>query len=82
MQRTLALLALVASALAIPSPAGVTSAISPSSPAPSGCSASHSGSFEITVVNVTTSKKRDLESVSIFPTPNFTIILTSGSVMP
>ncbi|KIX93425.1 uncharacterized protein Z520_10844 [Fonsecaea multimorphosa CBS 102226] len=59
--RTFALLtALAVSALASPLPQGVTSAIAPSSPAPEGCQPSYSGSFEITVVNVSSSAKRDL----------------------
>ncbi|KIW96053.1 uncharacterized protein Z519_03119 [Cladophialophora bantiana CBS 173.52] len=59
--RTFALLtALAVSALASPLPQGVTSAIAPSSPAPGGCQPSYSGSFEITVVNVSSASKRDL----------------------
>lgn len=66
MQRTLALLALAASVLASPRPQGVTAVITPPSPAPTGCMASHDGTFEITVVNVSTSAaKRDLERVSL-----------------
>jgi len=62
MQYTLTLLALAASAWASPMPGAVTSVISPSSPAPTGCVASYDGTFEITVVNVSTSaSKRDLE---------------------
>jgi len=54
------LLALAASVAAAPQ--GVTSAIAPSAPAPSGCLRSTSGTFQITVVNVTqTHKKRDIE---------------------
>jgi hypothetical protein len=45
------LLALAASVTA----QGVTSAIAPSAPIPSGCSTSTSGTFQITVVNVTQS---------------------------
>jgi len=56
----LALLAFAGAALASPMPQGVTSAIAPASSAPAGCSSSYSGSFEITIVNVTTSAKRDL----------------------
>lgn len=51
-----ALLALAASAVAAPQ--GVTSAIAPSAPAPSGCQTSYSGTFEITVVNVTTTSSK------------------------
>lgn len=64
MQRTLALAALAAVAFASPMPQAVTSAISPESSAPAGCQTSWPGTFEITVVNVTSSSKRDLEKVS------------------
>lgn len=58
MQYTLVLSALAAIAAAAPQ--GVTSAISPMSSAPAGCSPSTAGTFQITVVNVTTNAKRDL----------------------
>jgi hypothetical protein len=45
----------VSSALAAPQ--GVTAAIAPQVSAPAGCSASHSGQFQITVQNVTTGAK-------------------------
>jgi hypothetical protein len=48
-------LALAASAVAAPQ--GVTSAVSPSAPAPAGCQPDYSGQFEITVVNVTSAAK-------------------------
>jgi hypothetical protein len=60
MQYAFGLLALAASAVAAPQ--GVTSAISPPSSAPAGCSPDYSGEFQITVVNVTSSAakvKRD-----------------------
>ncbi|KEF59655.1 uncharacterized protein A1O9_04501, partial [Exophiala aquamarina CBS 119918] len=61
MQRTLAILALAVSALASPYPQAVTETIAPESPPPSGCMTSHEGTFQITVVNVSTSAtKRDL----------------------
>lgn len=61
MRYTIAALALAGSALASPAPQGVTSAIAPSSSPPAGCSESHSGTFQITIVNVTsTPAKRDL----------------------
>jgi hypothetical protein len=65
-QRTFALLsALAATVLATPTPQGVTQSIAPSAPPPAGCMTTHSGSFEITVVNVSTSStKRDLYRVS------------------
>lgn len=62
MKGTFALLSLLGAALASPMPQGVTSAIAPSSSTPAGCSSSSSGSFQITVVNVTSSPtKRGLE---------------------
>jgi len=62
MKGTLGLLALVGAAFASPMPQGVTSAIAPSAPAPAGCASSYSGTFEITVINVThAAAKRDLE---------------------
>lgn len=64
MKRTLALLALATSVLASPYPQGVSDAIAPSSPPPEGCMTSHDGTFQITVVNVSSSAtKRDLERV-------------------
>jgi hypothetical protein len=54
------LLALAASVAATPQ--GVTSVIAPKAPAPAGCLTSASGTFQITVVNVTQGiKKRELE---------------------
>lgn len=61
MRTTLAVLALAASSMAKPMPQAVTSAIAPEAPAPSGCSESHDGTFQISVINVTSSSKRDLE---------------------
>lgn len=63
MRYTLATLALVAAAYASPAPQGVSSAIAPASTAPAGCMMSYPGAFEIETVNVTSSKKRDLEKV-------------------
>jgi hypothetical protein len=42
-------------------PQGVTDPITPSSSAPSECQSSYPGNFQITVVNVTSNAKRDLE---------------------
>jgi hypothetical protein len=54
------LLALAAASKALAAPQGVTAAIAPSAPAPSECSPSHSGKFQITVSKVASSKaKRD-----------------------
>lgn len=63
MRSTFATLALAALAAANPLPQAVTSAISPKTTAPAGCSSSYSGTFEIQVVNVTSSSKRDLQKV-------------------
>lgn len=64
MRRTFALLSLAVSALGNPMPQGVTSAIAPSASAPAGCMPDYSGTFQITVVNVSSSSsKRDLELV-------------------
>ncbi|TKA70763.1 hypothetical protein B0A49_07282 [Cryomyces minteri] len=53
MQYTVALLALAASAFAVPQ--GFTQTLTPSAPAPSGCSSSYPGTFQVSVVNVTSS---------------------------
>lgn len=52
------LLAFAASALAIPQ--AVTENISPKGSAPEGCTATYSGTFEVTVIK-TSKAKRDLE---------------------
>ncbi|OCK81574.1 hypothetical protein K432DRAFT_424851 [Lepidopterella palustris CBS 459.81] len=63
MRSTLALFVVAVSALAKPMPQGVTSAISPETVAPEGCSPSYPGPFEVTVVDATSSfaDKRDVE---------------------
>ncbi|KAK4548007.1 hypothetical protein LTR36_010727 [Oleoguttula mirabilis] len=61
MRYSFASLALAALAAANPMPQGVTSAIAPSSSDPAGCSSSYSGKFEIQVVNVTGSSKREVQ---------------------
>ena len=61
MQTTFALAALAAVAYAAPQ--GVTQSISPSSSAPAGCSPSYNGQFEVTIINGTTTKRRDLNKV-------------------
>ena len=63
MQYSFAALALAALVAANPMPAGVTSSIAPTASPLAGCSPNYSGSFEIEVVNVTSSKKRSLEQV-------------------
>ncbi len=65
MRYTFALLALAAAAIAKPMPQGVTEVIAPSAGLPAGCSPTYPGTFEITVVNVTKSAKRDLAKVSL-----------------
>jgi len=57
--------ALAALAAASPMPQGVTSAITPSSSPLPGCSTSYQGTFEIQIVNVTSSSKRDLQKVGL-----------------
>jgi uncharacterized lipoprotein YajG len=60
MQTTFALAALAA--LAYAAPQAVTSNITPTAPAPSGCATSYAGTFQITAVNSTV-MKRDLSKV-------------------
>lgn len=50
-----AFLALLGTAIAIPAPQGVTESISPDSSAPEGCSPDAPGTFNIQVVNVSSS---------------------------
>lgn len=61
MRNTFVSLALAAHVLATPMPQAVTSAVAPEAPVPSGCETSHEGTFQITVVNVSSSSKRDVE---------------------
>lgn len=58
MKYTAALLALATTALANPLPQGVTDPIEPDSSAPDGCMADASGTFNIQVVNVTSSSSK------------------------
>lgn len=58
MRYSVAPLALAAFAAAKPMPAAVSSAVAPSASAPAGCSSSYSGTFEIQVVNVTSSSSK------------------------
>jgi len=58
MHSAFALLALATAALASPMPQGVTDSIAPDAPPPAGCETSRDGSFQITVVNVTTSASK------------------------
>lgn len=74
MWSAIAALAFAAAVNAVPQ--GVTSAVAPSSPAPSGCSPDHSGSFEITVVNVTSNAKRD-----VMKRDNVLILTLSGGTL-
>lgn len=62
MRSSFAPLALAALVAANPVPQGVTSAISPPTSAPAGCSPDYPGTFEISVVNVTSaSSKRSFQ---------------------
>lgn len=62
MKNSFVTLALAGVALAKPMPQAVSSAIAPEASAPSGCSDSSDGEFQITVVNVTSSSsKRNVE---------------------
>lgn len=62
MKNSLVALAIAGTAFATPMPQGVPEAITPSAPAPEGCSESASGEYQITVVNVTSSaSKRSVE---------------------
>lgn len=63
MHTTLALAALAAVAFAAPQGNAVTAVISPTGSAPATAQTSYSGAFELTVVNVTSSMKRDLTKV-------------------
>lgn len=62
MKTTLALASLVGGALAVPQ--GVTAKISPTGPAPAGCTASFDSKFEITVVEPH-ANKRSLEHLQV-----------------
>lgn len=78
MRYSFAPLALAALAAANPMPQGVTSAISPKSTAPAGCSPNYSGTFEIQVVNITGPGKRDLSLVEVRCHPSFTLQCARG----
>ncbi|KXL46590.1 hypothetical protein M433DRAFT_87970, partial [Acidomyces richmondensis BFW] len=71
MRYTVASLALAALATAKPMPGGVTSAVAPAGSAPAGCQSSYSGSFEIEVVNASTSSKR-----SVINKRDITLVMT------
>ena len=62
---------------AVAFPQGVTQAISPKSGPPSGCSENHASPFSISITNVTTNGKRDLESRQ---TKVLTITLKDGTL--
>ena len=79
MRSTFATLALAALTAASPVPQGVTSAITPSSSPPAGCSGDYSGTFEIQVVNVTSSGKRSIEKVSTQHCHDHRTLLTSST---
>lgn len=79
MKTSFALLALAVSALASPRPDAVSSAISPAASPPPGCTPSFSGNFEVQIVNVTTTTKRDtpLEKVRLM-----LLLFTTSSTLP
>ncbi|KAH0368217.1 hypothetical protein KCU65_g4223, partial [Aureobasidium melanogenum] len=60
---------------AVALPQGVTQAISPKSGPPSGCSLNHASPFSISITNVTTNGKRDLEARKVL-----TITLKNGTL--
>ncbi|KAK6002175.1 hypothetical protein QM012_001813 [Aureobasidium pullulans] len=62
---------------AVAFPQGVTQAISPKSGPPAGCSENHASPFSISITNVTTNGKRDLESRQ---TKILTITLKNGTL--
>lgn len=64
MQYSLAFFALAGAALANPMPQGVTEDLAPSGSPPAGCATTYAGNFAISVANVSTNAKRDLEKVS------------------
>ena len=63
-------IAFAAAVVATPVAQGVTEQLKPESSAPSGCSPSYDGDFEIQVVNVTqTASKRSLSKVRSYNSP-------------
>ncbi|KAG9659501.1 hypothetical protein KCU95_g19740, partial [Aureobasidium melanogenum] len=60
---------------AVAFPQGVTQAISPKSGPPAGCSENHASPFSISITNVTTNGKRDLEARKVL-----TITLKDGTL--
>lgn len=74
MKFSLTLLAAVAAVQASPFPQGVTSKISPSAPAPSGCTGSYSGTFGIVVMNITSASGAQAVS-SLSDVSNLTVLV-------
>ncbi|KAK4982722.1 hypothetical protein LTR66_009130 [Elasticomyces elasticus] len=72
MQYSLALLALVGAAFASPNPQAVSSAIAPKASAPAGCSTTHSGTFQISTVNVSSASMAKRQDNAL------TLTLSSG----
>ncbi|KAK4974727.1 hypothetical protein LTR66_011064 [Elasticomyces elasticus] len=72
MQYSLALLALVGAAFASPNPQAVTSAVAPKASAPAGCSMNHSGTFQISTVNVSSASMTKRQDSAL------TLTLSSG----
>ncbi|MCJ1434892.1 hypothetical protein MMC27_004262 [Xylographa pallens] len=62
MKYTLALAALAATVLANPVPQAITQDITPTAAAPPGCTPTFPGTFVITITNVTTTSKRNVEA--------------------
>ncbi|PSS28295.1 hypothetical protein M430DRAFT_165380 [Amorphotheca resinae ATCC 22711] len=77
MQTTFALAALAA--LAYAAPQAVTSNITPTAPAPSGCATSYAGTFQITAVNSTV-MKRDLSKRACGDPGSLVITLGNGQL--
>lgn len=63
MRYFIAPVAFAALAAAKPMPQAVTSAVTPESTAPAGCSPDYDGEFSIQVVNVTSAAKRNVQKV-------------------
>jgi len=83
MHSTFALAAFAAVAYGSPVPQEFSSELAPEAPAPSGCSASYTGKFQIAAVNVTSSAaKRDLETrqTSCTAPGSLTLALADGTL--
>ena len=65
MRASIVALAFAALVAATPKPGGITSAIAPAQSPPPGCSPNYDGTFVISPTNLTASKKRGLDEVSL-----------------